>query len=165
MKEPHFLRASSNSRRLIENVRHLVSDKSLTALEDALNQNAKELYDLALNHMELVEEVSPDAWRHVVSRLYYAAYNAVRGVRLCCDGHYSQDARDHHRFDSLPSDFPSKERYTNLLPLLRDDRNLCDYDHTADLQDLTDSLEGWTAVVGQLLEDAKIYLKGRGVEI
>lgn len=65
----------------------------------------------------------------------------------------------------LPDDFPNKNRYANRLGVLRDDRNLCDYDHTAKLADLVVGLNDAVDLVQQFLKDAQGYLKGRGVNV
>jgi hypothetical protein len=75
-------------------------------------------------------------WRQKISRLYYGAYNVSRAVRLCVSGEFSDDSTDHKRIGDLPADFPNQALYKNRLNSLRDDRNLCDYDHTARAADL-----------------------------
>jgi len=165
VKEPHLLRASGNPRRLIENIRHLISSDSEEQIESALDENIVALYELGRTHYRFARRLAEGSWRHTVSRLYYAGYNTTRSVRLCVDGHYSQDVKDHHRFEQLPGDFPSRDRYANDLPLLRDDRNLCDYDHTAEPDDLVRPPRQWAKFVSELMRDAKRYLEGRGVTL
>jgi hypothetical protein len=86
-----------------------------------------------------------------------------RAVRLCVNGEYSIDSSDHKRIEVLPDDFPNRNRYANRLGVLRDDRNLCDYDHTAKLTDLVVNVSDAAELVQQFLKDAHRYLKQRGV--
>ena len=75
------------------------------------------------------------------------------------------DSSDHKRIEVLPDDFPNKNRHANRLGVLRDDRNLCDYDHTAKLADLVVGVKEAAELVQQFLRDAQGYLKRRGVSI
>ncbi len=69
------------------------------------------------------------------------------------------------KIEALPDDFPNKNRYSNQLGVLRDDRNLCDYDHTGKLADLVVGVNEADELVKQFLDDAKLYLRHRGVEL
>lgn len=86
-------------------------------------------------------------------------------MRLCVSGEYSVDASDHKRIEMLPDDFPNNNKYGNRLGVLRDDRNLCDYDHTARLADLVVGVNDAAELVQQFLKDAQGYLKQRGVNL
>ena len=100
-----------------------------------------------------------------MSRLYYAAYNVSRAVRLFVSGDYSSDVKDHQRFDRLPEDFPRKDKYANQLAVLRDDRNMCDYDHTCRSNGLVLSTAQSTSLVIEFVDDAKSYLVGKGLKL
>ena len=104
-------------------------------------------------------------WRQKISRFYYGAYNVSRAVRLCVYGEYSTETGDHKRVDGIPDDFPNKSTYANRLTVLREDRNLCDYDHAADKADLVYGVDDSLDMVERFLDDAKAYLKGRGVNV
>ncbi len=165
MKEPHLLRASSNPRRLLRNIRHLLPPASVALIESAIDENVSALYTLGWDHYVFARRLGASSWRHKVSRLYYAAYNVTRSVRLYVEGQYSQEVKDHQRFADLPDDFPSRLAYANDLPLLRDDRNLCDYDHTATVDELVRSPEDWASFVSHLSKDVRTYLIDRGLKL
>jgi len=75
------------------------------------------------------------------------------------------DSSDHKKIEALADDFPNKSSYGNRLSALRDDRNLCDYDHTARLGDLVVGVDEATDLVATFLGDARKYLRQRGVKI
>ena len=165
MKTPHLLRASANVRKLKENLANVVDVAALAAIETEIGINVSQLYALGRSHFSFAIRQNNHSWRQKVSRLYYAAYNVSRAIRLCVNGDYSTDSSDHKRIDTLPDDFPDKNRYANRLTVLRDDRNLCDYDHTATLADLLVGINDAVDLVEQFLRDAQNYLKGRGVTV
>jgi hypothetical protein len=84
---------------------------------------------------------------------------------LGVNGDYSVDSSDHKKIESLPDDFPDKNKYANRLSVLREDRNLCDYDHTAKLADLVVGANDATVLVQQFLKDAQGYLMQRGIRV
>ena len=131
MKSPHLLRAAPNVRKLKDNLINVVTADAISAIETEIRTNVAQLYALGLNHYYFAARQNNRSWRQKISRLYYAAYNVSRAVRLCVSGEYSIDSSDHKKIDTLPDDFPNRNRYANRLTVLRDDRNLCDYDHTA----------------------------------
>jgi len=49
--------------------------------------------------------------------------------------------------------------------LLRDDRNVSDYDHAATPADLTFPIQDAVSLVGDFIQEAKGYLAGRGLRI
>ena len=51
------------------------------------------------------------------------------------------------------------------LGVLREDRNLCDYDHTAKLTDLVVGANDASVLVQQFLKHAQGYLRRRGIKI
>jgi hypothetical protein len=75
------------------------------------------------------------------------------------------DSSDHKKVDNLPDDFPNKNTYANRLNVLREDRNLSDYDHSARSDDLVYRIEDSDEIVGKFLRDARKYLRGRGVNV
>jgi len=162
MKSPHILRAG-NPRRIRDNLVGIVDQPGLDAIEDALCQNVRELYALARRHYTFAKRLNPPDWRHCVSRSYYSAYTAARAVRLYVKGEYSTDVKDHQRFWELPADFPAKDRFANQLSILREDRNLCDYDHTARAADLVLGRADSLALAGEFLQYTKAYLGQKGL--
>jgi hypothetical protein len=163
MKSPHLLRAGANVRKVKDNLVNVVDATAISAIEAEICTNVAQLYALGRGHYYFAVRQNNRSWRQKISRLYYAAYNVSRAVRLCVNGEYSIDSSDHKRIEVLPDDFPNRNRYANRLGVLRDDRNLCDYDHTAKLTDLVVNVSDAAELVQQFLKDAHRYLKQRGV--
>jgi hypothetical protein len=165
MKSPHLLRAATNVRQLQHNLVNVVDTHAIGAIETEICMNVAQLYRLGRNHYSFAIRQHNRSWRQKISRLYYAAYNISRAVRLCVNGEFSEDSSDHKKIGVLPADFPNQATYANRLSVLRDDRNLCDYDHTAILADLVIQIDDSAELVESLLRDARSYLLQRGVTI
>ena len=165
IKAPHLLRAGANVRKLKENLVNVVDSAAILAIEAEICNNVAQLYSLGKGHYDFAVRQPNRHWRQKVSRLYYAAFNVSRAVRLCVLGEYSTDSSDHKKVETLPEDFPNKHTYTNRLGVLRDDRNLCDYGHTVKLGDLVVGLDDANELVTKFLNDANNYLKQRGVKL
>jgi hypothetical protein len=165
MKSQHILQASSNCYRLRTHLSSLLDAAVIQLITDEINANAVQLVKLGLTHYRFAKRTHISNWRQIVSRLYYAAYNMVRGVRLLEDGSYSTDSSDHKRIDALPETFPHKDKYINQLPSLRDDRNLSDYDHTAAKRELIISIPEAFALVNELQKDVRTYFHNKGVKL
>ena len=129
----------------------MVDVTAIHAIEAAICANALQLYLLGRDHYDFATRQNRRAWRQKVSRLYYAAFNVSRAVRLCVSGDYSTELGEHKKIESLPDDFPNRNKYFNRLGVLRDDRNLCDYDHTAGISDLVVGPAEATELVGEPL--------------
>jgi hypothetical protein len=164
-KSPHLLLAAANVRRLHSNLVDVLERAALDAIETEIHVNVGQLYSLGRSHFLFANRQGNRDWRQKISRFYYAAYNVSRAVRLCVNGEYSTDASDHKKIEVLPDDFPDKNTYANRLAVLREDRNLCDYDHVANRGDLVWSVEDSAEIVEKFLRDAKKYLRDRGVGI
>jgi hypothetical protein len=160
-----LLLAAANVRRLHSNLTAVLEPAGLAAIEAEISVNVSQLYALGRRHFLFAVRQGSRDWRQKISRFYYGAYNISRAVRLCVHGEYSTEVGDHKKVDSLPDDFPDRNTYANRLTVLREDRNLCDYDHTADRGDLVYSLDDSREVVEKFLRDSKKYLKGRGVSV
>ena len=165
MKSPHLLRVGANVRKLKDNLVNVVDSTAISAIEGEIRSNAAQLFALGRLHYQFGARQNNRAWRQKISRLYYGAYNVSRAVRLCVHGEYSTDSGDHKKIETLPDDFPNRSRYSNRLAALREDRNLCDYDHTAKLADRVVGVEEAKELVRELLQDAQSYLKSRGVSL
>jgi len=165
MKSPHLLRAGANIRRVKDNLVNVVDARAIAAIEAEICANVSQLYSLGRTHYHFAMRQNNRSWRQKTSRLYYAAYNVSRAVRLCVNGDYSVDISDHKKIDALPDNFPNRNTYINRLGVLRDDRNLCDYDHTAKLSDLVMGINETVELVTQFLKDAQGYLRQRGVSL
>jgi hypothetical protein len=164
-KSPHLLLAAANVRKLHSNLVDVLEQAALDAIDAEIKANIGQLYSLGRSHFLFAIRQGNRDWRQKISRLYYAAYNVSRAVRLCVNGEYSTDASDHKKIEVLPDDFPDKNTYANRLAVLREDRNLCDYDHVARRSDLVWSEDDSAEIVEKFLHDAKKYLRGRRVGI
>lgn len=162
MKAPHLLNLG-NARKVKDNLSSILSLAALSRIESEIEANAIALLNLGERYYRFAMSQSAPNWRQKVSRLYYAAYNVARAVRLYTSGEYFTDTKDHQRFDRLPQDFPSRERYVNQLSMLREDRNMSDYDHTARAADLVLRSTQSAALVTEFLDDARSYLQARGL--
>ena len=165
IRTPHLLEASNNPRRMKENLVGLLDVEAINVIEAAICLNSAQLYKLGLLHHQFAKRQRPKDWRQFFSRSYYGGYNCARAVKLVHDGHYAQHSGDHQRINNLPSDFPDPMRHGNFLKTLREDRNICDYDHTAKLTDLVLSIAEVQAAMASFFEDTKIYLAARGVAL
>ena len=164
MKTPHLLNLG-NPRKVKENLSGFLDQVVLDRIEAEIAANSKALYQLGRHHYLFAVKQSPFNWRQRVSRLYYAAYNASRSIRLFVSGKYSTEVKDHQRFNELPDDFPSKDRFANQLAVLREDRNLCDYDHTCRANDLILGTSESTSLTKKFLDASKSYLSLKGLNL
>ena len=164
MKSQHLLNLG-NVRKVKKNLTGVLDATALDQIEREIEVNVAALLVLAQCHYRFAERQTGPNWRQKVSRLYYAAYNAARAIRLYVAGDYSTDVKDHQRFDELPNDFPSRDRYVNQLDVLRGDRNTCDYDHISTARDLVLGTRSSTELVREFLKDARAYLSGKGMNL
>lgn len=155
--------AAGNVRKLKTNLASVIDAAAIAAIESEICANAAQLYKLGKSQYLFARRLSNRYWRQKVSRLYYAAYNAGRAVRLCLNGEYSTDSSDHKKVDAIPADFPNNNTYANRLRTLREDRNLCDYDHSIGYRDLVINADDALVLVEEFLEDAESYLRAHGV--
>ena len=165
MKEPHLLLLNKNVVELRKQLAGVLSAKSARAFDAEIIGNVVQLFRLGEEHYRFASSIHGSHWRQIVSRSYYAAYNVSKAIRLTVSGHYSQEVKDHEKVGSLPDDFPNRNTYANKLGLLRDDRNLCDYDHTVTPADLSSTVADTLKLVGDLVIDARKYLKTRKVRV
>ncbi len=162
MRTPHLLNLG-NPRKVIDNLSDILEPSALDAIENEIARNTIALFRLGQEHFRFAVKQSTRNWRQRISRLYFAAYNVSRAVRLWVSGEYSTEVKDHQRFDKLPRDFPSQARFVNQLLVLREDRNTCDYDHTARARDLVLGTASATSLVEEFLQDAETYLISRDI--
>jgi hypothetical protein len=164
-KSPHLLLAAGNVRKLHTNLVDVLQQNALDAIEAEIDANVAQLYSLGRSHFLFAIRQGNRDWRQKISRLYYAGYNVSRAIRLCVSGEYSTEVSDHKKIDALPDDFPDRNTYANRLAVLREDRNVCDYDHVASRGDLVWGVEESVEILDKFLRAAKKYLRGRGVVI
>ncbi|WP_146257564.1 hypothetical protein [Stenotrophomonas maltophilia] len=165
LSEPHVLLASGNPRKMIRNLSLIFSEEQLGRIQGAVNSEAALLYKLAENHRDFALAIDASQWWQVISRLYYAAYNARRALTLINDGAFSTDASDHKNVDGLPDGLQNKSTYANKLKNLREDRNLFDYSHLASEQDLMISVVDAKGFVSAFMAEAHGFLLERGVAV
>jgi uncharacterized protein (UPF0332 family) len=165
MKSPHILLASSNCRKLRRNLEHLLDQQALAMIDREIAANVAGLFRLGESHYRFAKSIPKGEWRQQVSRYYYAAYHFSRCLRFFKDGTYSTDASDHKVIESLPQDFPTRQTYQNKLGMLRDDRNLADYDHGAVEADLIIPRSDVEAMLDKLYGETKDYLTSGGVTV
>lgn len=161
MRSPHILLLNKNVQDLKRELGCVLSKKSALAFDVEVKKNVAQLFSLGTHHFEFAITLLPINWRQIVSRAYYGAYSVSKAVRLAVKGQYSQEVKDHEKIGELPDDFPDRNTYANLLRLLRDDRNLCDYDHTAVEADLGTSRTDAVKLVENLIHHARHYLRAR----
>ena len=160
METPHLLNLG-NVRKVKKELSGILDEAALERIEREIQSNVTALLALAQRHYRFAVRQSRPNWRQRVSRLYYAAYNASRAVRLLVTGDYSSNVKDHQKFNKLPNDFPSRDRYVNKLAVLREDRNTCDYDHNSKVRDLVLGTRDSTELVHEFLRDANAYISNK----
>lgn len=165
MRGPHLLLAGRNPRRIKENLVGIVDAAAIRAIEGEIQNNVRQLFALGEQHFSFALALNNGQWRQKVSRLYYGAYNVSRAIRLLVWSEYSTDVKDHKKVEELPDDFPSKDIIRARLAALREDRNLCDYDHTATEDHLVLGVGESVEFVTTFVEDAKKYLISRGIAL
>lgn len=165
LKSPHILQASSNTRKMLENLRHILDTTACDAIQQELDKNVKALFFLGEEHFQFAKQTSKKLWRQRISRLYYGAYNVRRAVELHSDGIYRTDTSDHKNMHNIPDTFPNKDKYKIQLVTLRDDRNLADYSHDASETDLILTQDDADMLVADFINDARHFLDNRGVKV
>jgi hypothetical protein len=164
-KSPHILLASSNTRKMLENIRHLLDQKACDAIQDEIDKNVKALFDLGLGHFNFAKQTPSQYWRQRISRLYYGAYNVRRALQLHYNGDYNTDVSDHKKIYNMPDDLPNNEIYKRHLVDMREDRNIADYDHSASESDLTLTQDEAEKIVTDFIADVRTFLMNRGISL
>lgn len=164
MSSSEFLKLG-NVRKVQQNLRPILAEEAIEAIETEIKRHSEQLFNLALDHYRFATGLSTRHWRQRVSRLYYAAYAGSRAIRLYVYGDHSTDVKDHQKIGSVPDDFPDKARFSNFLDVLRDDRNSCDYDHVSRSTDLVTPPAEAAEIVKAFLIEVKAYLAARGLNV
>jgi hypothetical protein len=161
--ELEFISLTVNHGQFSEKLRQL----GLPTAADGIQKNA---FHVGLRWMKLAEEHLDDAAaslaagrkRSTFSRSYYAAYNASKAVRYIVLGAVSLKGDDHHKASDLPNDFPSGDRWAQMVPKLYEHRLFSDYDNwrsTESEHSLTPA-EAYE-LAGEFLVAAKSYLQAK----
>jgi len=148
-----------------DNLKSILDVQAMDTIDKEIIRNTKEIYSLAYQHYLFSTALASQFWRQIISRFYYAGYHSTRCVRFYVKGSFMTDSEDHKRFKELPDDFPDRSMYINQLEILREDRNLCDYDHTAKEDDLVLGRPDTKVLIEKLLQDVKTYMLSRGVRL
>lgn len=147
---------------MLANLKNILDETALNAIQNEINDNVKLLFGLGNSHYLFAKNLAREHWRQRISRFYYGAYNIRRAVSLHENGSFGTEVDDHKK-TSLPDDLPNHSTYKNQLQMLREDRNLSDYDHTAVEADLVLGQDEAENFVSDFLDDVKEYLTNRGV--
>ena len=134
----------------------------------AAEQIQKNAFFVGLRWMELAHEhlhdaadsLSSSSKRSTFSRSYYAVYSASKAVRYIVFGAVSLKGDDHHKASELPDDFPSGDKWAQMIPKLYEHRLFSDYDNwksTASQHSLTPQ-ESYD-LADLFLRDAGSYLQ------
>lgn len=150
---------------MLENIRHIIDNSAVAAIEDEIKKNTRELFVLGEEHYNFARQTTKSHWRQRVSRLYYGAYNVRRAIQLSDDGLYSTDSSDHKNIHKLPNSLNNIEIYKNQLKTLREDRNLADYDHSASENDLVFTQDQYEQLITNFIRDARTFLNQKGVTL
>jgi hypothetical protein len=165
LKEPNILLAASNCRRLLRNLEHVLDAGAVQSLQAEIDRNVIALFRLGDDQLEFARGIAAPYWRQRISRLYYGAYNVRRAIALHHDGHFAMDSSDHKNVGDLPKDFPNANTFEARLQTLRDDRNLADYNHLAELGDLMASPADVETLVVEFRDQSHSYLLERGLHL
>jgi hypothetical protein len=165
LKEPHLFNAASNPLKIIRNLAGILLATELDKIRAEVDVNVVGLFRLGQMHYAFARSVAATEWRQRISRLYYGAYNVRRAVALKYDGTFSTDSSDHQNVDRLPDAVNNAATYRVKLKNLREDRNLADYNHLAQVADLLISPSDYEIMVTDFIEDATRYLTSQGVTL
>jgi hypothetical protein len=165
MRPPHILLLNKNVGELKRQLADVLGVRGTRAFEREVQRNVAQLFALGEEHFAFAQRLRPRHWRQIVSRTYYGAYLLSKALRLAVGGHYSSEVRDHEKIGELPDDFPERNTYSNRLRLLRDDRNLSDYDHTVREVDLALPRADAQRLVQDFISHARVYLNGRNFRV
>ena len=150
-----------NLRQVISCLTGVLSQVEAQKIEEELRRNVRQALRLSETHLRSARAMN--SWRNVVSRGYYCCYCASRAIRLAETGIFSTETDDHKKVGNLPAGFPNRAVWSDVLTKFRADRNLGDYDHTARPRNLEYSSGKYLVFAGDFLNEAKRYLRARGI--
>ena len=162
--QSEFLKVG-NPNKIANAYQGVLDPAAILLIREQARHHTAAMYKLGVSHYRFAISLSRPHWRQKISRLYYAGYNVSKSVRFDSDGNHSSDVKDHQKVGSLPDDFPNRATYENELKNLRNDRNLCDYDHIAMASDLLKSTKYYKHLITEFLRDAHDHLRTRGVSL
>ncbi|MGI3128298.1 MULTISPECIES: hypothetical protein [unclassified Nitratireductor] len=143
----------------------LIEPDQIELINEQQKLQAQAMFYLGVKHYRFAKVQNHSHWRQRVSRFYYGAYNGSKAIRYLVQGTHSTDSSDHKKIGDLPSDFNNRATYSTRLKELRDDRNKCDYDHSARAQDLFIRQVDAETLTRDFLRETKAYLERRGLNL
>lgn len=152
----------SNPRKIVSALTGIVDQSAIDSIELEIRRHSQMMFDLSLKHFRVAERLGTPDWRQKVSRAYYASYNCSKMLRYFVDGYHSKEVSDHKKIGDIPSDFPGRSIFFNRLQIMREDRNLCDYDHDARATDLSIGVSDSIELSRSFIRSSKQYVGGRG---
>ena len=98
--------------------------------------------------------------RAVLSRSYYAVYNASKAIRYVVQGAVSLRGDDHQKAVDLPDDFPNVNSWVVDINRLREHRLMADYDGwNATPTEFSLTSKRSLELAASFIEEAKRYLE------
>lgn len=162
MSNPNILKLGNN-RKISSVLSEVIDDGAIGLFDAEIDKHCQLMFKLGLDHYRFAIKLPRARWRQKVSRLYYGAYSASKSVRYYKTGHYSTLGEDHKKVGDLPANFPSQAMFKTQLAVLREDRNLADYNHFATATDLAIPTADAATLVKEFLAGSKQYLKDEGI--
>lgn len=166
-KRPRILELGNHAK-VLQVLKHMAEGADLRWYEGSVVDVARHWLLLASQHLRAARHGLARArdWRAVVSRSYYAAYNASRGVRYVVNGFVKLDADDHKIVGDLPADFPDRASWSTFLVDLRKDRNIADYEPWEGIKStLAQTPSASIGRAEEFLRQTKLYLRRRGIKL
>lgn len=155
----------SNVRKVEKSLEPIIGPAATALITAEIEEHSKKMFRLALRHYRFALGCSAQQWRHKISRLYYASYNASKTIRFYVEGNFNTDVSDHKKIGNLPSGFSDRERFENQLPILRACRNDCDYNHDVLVGDLVLSPKEAQLLTRDFLKATKGFLGASGLSV
>ena len=166
-KKPHILELENHAK-VLRVLDHIADGSDLSWYNKRVWEVARQWFLLASQHLRVARRLisQPRDWRAVVSRSYYAGYNASRSVRYVVNGSVKFGADDHQAVGDLPQDFPQRASWSTFLVDLRKDRNIADYEPWIGMRStLSQAPSSSLSRVEDFVRQSKLYLRGRGIRL
>lgn len=166
-KKPHILELGNHAKVLVV-LEHIAGGSDLSWYDKRVCEVAQHWFRLASQHLRVARRLisRPRDWRAVVSRSYYAGYNASRSVRYVVNGSVRFGADDHQAVGDLPQDFPQRASWSTFLVDLRKDRNIADYEPWVGMRSTLSQAPTFSLTrVEDFVRQSKLYLRRRGIKL
>lgn len=166
-KRPEILELGNHAR-ILRILKSHSGTSDVTWYDDAVSNVGHHWLLLAAQHLRVAQQLraEPRVWRAVISRCYYAAYNASRSVRYLVKGVVKLDATDHQEVGDLPDDFPRRAAWSTFLTEMRKDRNIADYEPWTGVRSTLSRAPGASfASAEEFLRESKTYLRSKGFNV